>query len=94
MFVTMLVWQSDQLLQQHAYEHIEKHLAGHLPAATKLFTPKHQGNKKRVRLKRGSLVSEIMSRTRVRREALCEYGADFDVGASDGIGRKTKALCV
>ena len=30
----------------------------------------------------------------MRREALCEYGADFDVGASDGIGRKTKALCV
>ena len=30
----------------------------------------------------------------MRREALCEYGADFDVGASDGIGRKIKALCV
>lgn len=47
--------------------------------------------KQRGRLIRGSLLSEIMGRAQVLREALCEFGADFDVGESDGIGRKTEA---
>lgn len=47
--------------------------------------------KQRGRLIRESLVAEIKSRKETLKNALGEYGVDFDVGASDGIGRKTEA---
>ncbi len=45
----------------------------------------------RGRLIRDILVAEIKSRKETLKNALGDYGADFDVGASDGIGSKTEA---
>jgi hypothetical protein len=45
----------------------------------------------RGRLIRNTLVDEIKSRKEILKNALGEFGVDFDVGASDGIGRKTEA---
>lgn len=47
--------------------------------------------KQRGRLIRDTLVSEIAIRKPMLQEALSEYGQDFDVEGSDGIGRKTEA---
>ena len=40
---------------------------------------------------RNTLVDEIQSRKKILQSALGDFGMDFDVGASDGKGRKTEA---
>lgn len=47
--------------------------------------------KQRGHLIRDGLVSEIRAREKLLKRALEDFGEDFDVGASDGIGRKTEA---
>ena len=42
-------------------------------------------------LVRDTLVDEIKSRREILKNALGDFGMDFDVGASDGMGRKTEA---
>ena len=45
----------------------------------------------RGRLIRSELVSELRARSAMLSPHMGEYGGDFIVGASDGIGRKTEA---